>query len=458
MKNALNYIPLLILLLIGCSGKKETATAFVEEAKPAWVASRPMTSGYYTGIGVAQKVTGSDFRALAKENALSDLASEIKVNVNSNSLLYTLEREYKFEQEFRETIRTSTNIDLEEFELVDQWEDTDAYWVYYRLNKADYAAKQREKKEAAESLAVDFLAKAESAEREGKYATAVDYYLRGLQAMESFWGEKNEVLYADQVVLLDNALFSGLKALLLDVLITTDGSSELDFDNGFKTELEATVTNGKTGMVMQQVPLEYTYQGEYGRIRGMRSTNPDGRVIIPIEEASSVNSGNLLNIKLNREILFQAFQNDASMRELTENLTVATVQVPIRYMPPVVFISSSEKNLDQLISGEPIASAMTGSFVRKGYQVTDNQKSSDVVVEIESNTRKGGESQGFSTTRMDLTIRVKKTKTGEEVYKLSKSDIKGVDLTYEKAGRKAYQNFTKNIESELMRKLTTDLF
>jgi hypothetical protein len=448
----------LITVFWACQGKKEVASSTTETPKPSWVINRPVDSGYYIGIGVAQKVAGTDFRGMAKENALSDLASEIRDNVNANSLLYTLEREYKFEQEFRETIRTSTNIDLEDFELVDRWEDSDAYWVYYRLNKADYAAKQREKKETAEALAVDFLAKAESSERDGRYDASIDYYLRGLQALEEFWGEKNEVRYADQLVLVDNSLFSGLKSLLSDLSIKPDNDPELNFNNGFQTEVEIVVTHNRSGRIMEKVPLEYSYQGEYGRIRGMRSTNADGRVIIPIDQASSATGGNLLEIQVNTELLFQPFQSDPSMRKLTEGLRGAAVQLPLRYVPPVVYISSSEKNMNETIGGEPIAAAMTGSFVRKGFEVTDDRESSDVVVEIESNTREGGQSQGFSTARLDLLIRVKKTKSGEEVYKLSKSDIKGVDLDYERAGRKAYRNFTKNIESELMRKLTTDLF
>jgi rubrerythrin len=80
------------------------------------------------------------------------------------------------------------------------------------------------------------------------------------------------------------------------------------------------------------------------------------------------------------------------------------------------------------------------------------------VVEINADSRRGGTTQGFSLVRLDLSVRVKDAKTGEEVYRLSKNDIKGLDLDFERAGRKAYQNFTKNIESELMRKLTTDLF
>lgn len=48
----------------------------------------------------------------AKKNALNDLASEISVTVEGNSLLYTLDRKYKFDEEFTSTINTSTKVGI----------------------------------------------------------------------------------------------------------------------------------------------------------------------------------------------------------------------------------------------------------------------------------------------------------------------------------------------------------
>src|SRR5690606_25529174 len=151
------------LLLFACNAQKKSSAITQESPPPGWVANKPLNSAYYTGIGVAPKAAGTHYQRTAKDNALSDLASEIKVNVNSNSLLYTLETNAKFEQEFKESIRTRTDLSLEDFEIVDTWEDANSYWVHYRLNKQAYAEKLQAKKNAAQQLAMDFLAKAESA-------------------------------------------------------------------------------------------------------------------------------------------------------------------------------------------------------------------------------------------------------------------------------------------------------
>jgi len=454
----LSYLFFFVAILVSCSSQKSISTDESFPPSPTWVQSRPITNSYYVGIGVAQKTQGTDFRSAAKENALSDLASEIKVNVNSNSLLYTLEREYKFEQEFRETIRTSTNLDLEDFQLVDQYEDADAYWVYYRLDKSTYAERQRQKKESAESLALDFLTKAEAAEADGRYSESVDYYLRGLQAIEEFWGEKNEATFRGRTVLIDNELFGGLKSMLDGVILDLTNQPNLTFQNGYQTEAELSVRDSESGQPQSGVPINYLYQGQYGRIKGSLSTNVDGRITIPIAEAERSTKPNMLSTEIDTEQLFEPFQGDRFMRRLTETLRGKSMSSPIAYSPPLVHIDGDEKNLGKKLSGEPISAAIIASLNRKGVRFTEDPKKADVVIELKADTKSTGESQGFSTVRLELDANVIDSQKDESVYKISKTDIKGVDLTFEKAGLKAYQNFTKNIESELMRKLANDLF
>ncbi len=449
---------IIALVIVACSGPKEAVQIANTPVSPDWVERRPISSMYYIGIGVAQKVPGTDFRSVAKSNAFSDLASEIKVNVNANSLLYTLEREYKFEQEFRETIRTGTDLSLEDFEPVDQWEGPDVYWVYYRLNKADWARQQAEKKEAATSLALDFLAKAESSEKLGAFSSSVDYYLRGLQALEEFWGEQNQATYRGNTIYVDNTLFSGVKSMLNGVSIAIDETPVLNFSNKYTSSGDIQVTAGRTGQPLESLPLKYVFQGKYGRVRGAMATNIDGRITVPIIDAEKAVSGNALEVSIDTESLYEAFSGDEFMRELTKSLNGKEMTFPIVYEPPTIFIQSSEKNLGGRMSGKPIESAMIESLVRKDVDLTEDRSQADLIIKIDADTKKTGEAQGFSTVRLEMQTEVTNARTGESEYKIYKDDIKGVDLTFEKAGVKAYRNLTKNIESELMRKLTNDLF
>jgi hypothetical protein len=448
----------ILILIISACGSTQKASETSAPVSPEWVQNRPISSMYYVGIGVAQKTPGASFQRTAKENALSDLASEINVNVNTNSLLYTLEREYKFEQEFRESIRTSSNLNLEDFEIVDTWEDQNSYWVYYRLNKSEYAEKQRTKQRTAQELSLDFYAKAQSAESGRQFGTAADYYLRGLQALESFWGENNAVEFQGQSILLDNALFGGLKSLLNDQRLEVENGIELTYQNRFKSTAQIRIADIKSGAPMESVPLAFEYFGLYGRSRGKIRTNADGRAEILIADADKERTSNVLSVAIDTELLFEPFRSDPFMRRLTESLRGESVQAPIIYKPPVIFIDATEKNLGTRIAGKPLTSAIMTSLGRRGLQFANSASEADLTMTLNTDTRKGGEAQGFATSFLNVNIDVNDNLTGQNVYKVSRSDIKGVDLDFEKAGMKAYQNITRNIESELMRKLVNDLF
>jgi len=452
------FLILIAISLLGCSSNKEVAETETSPPPPSWVSSRPISSSYYVGIGLSQKAPGVNHQRVAKENALSDLASEIEVNVKSNSLLYTLEREYKFEQEFRETIKTQTNLDLEDFEVVDSWEDQNAYWVYYRLDKATYRAKQEKKKETAQQLGLDFLSKAESAENSGQFATAADHYLRGIQALEEFANEEMKVNYAGNEIFLANELFIGLNQLLTSPQLKLEDQIILNFQNRFKTDASLLVTSNNGSQPYEGVPIVYEYFGIYGRNKSKLATNVDGRIDIQVSEVDKERSQNAVDIRIDSESIFEPYQSDKFMKELTKSIRPKSIQEPIKYIPPTFYISSTEKNLGKNMENSPIKSAVMNSLQRRDIRFANAPGEADLSINIDANTKKSGEAQGFSTCFLEIDLSLVDNASGEKRYQVTNSNVKGVDLDYNKAGLKAYKNLTRNIESELMRKLVNDIF
>src|SRR5262245_17154640 len=134
---------ILVCAMIACKGRQQLqgpveTPVNTEAERPDWVKARPASSGYYIGVGLASKSRG-DHQETAKKNALNDLASEISVTVEGNSLLYTLDQKTRFDESFTSTIKTTTTELIEGFELVDTWENGTEYWTYYRLSKAEHA-------------------------------------------------------------------------------------------------------------------------------------------------------------------------------------------------------------------------------------------------------------------------------------------------------------------------------
>ncbi|MFQ3325762.1 MAG: hypothetical protein ACI8YC_000395, partial [Salibacteraceae bacterium] len=81
------FVFVVALSLFSCRAKKQAETVPPPPPPPNWVSERPTSPAYYIGVGIAGKVSaGANYMQIAKENALNDLASEIKVNVSGNSI------------------------------------------------------------------------------------------------------------------------------------------------------------------------------------------------------------------------------------------------------------------------------------------------------------------------------------------------------------------------------------
>src|SRR6056297_236483 len=86
----------------------------MQAAKPKWVKKRPSEKEYYIGIGMAYKnqTSGLDYAKRARTDALKEMASEIEVNVSSNSLMRKFEDNYEFRETFESEISTSAEENL----------------------------------------------------------------------------------------------------------------------------------------------------------------------------------------------------------------------------------------------------------------------------------------------------------------------------------------------------------
>ena len=101
--------------------------------QPNWIKNRPVSNRYFIGIGFADKNT-KDYRAIAKAEALNDLASEISVTISSELIDIMVEYSGFSEEYARSEIRMSTREELDGYERVDDYNGKDFYWMYYRMS------------------------------------------------------------------------------------------------------------------------------------------------------------------------------------------------------------------------------------------------------------------------------------------------------------------------------------
>src|ERR1043165_7908647 len=109
----------------------------------------------------------------AKKNALYDLSSEIKVDISSNSVLYTVQNNSNFNENFNSLIKLSNSDNIEGYSLVDSYENSKQYWVYYQLDKQEYANLKAKKKQQVIAKASNLIVSSFADEKNNDFSSSL---------------------------------------------------------------------------------------------------------------------------------------------------------------------------------------------------------------------------------------------------------------------------------------------
>ena len=445
----------LVVVLASCKGNQEVVIAPVpdpELSKPEWVRSRPVSSAYYIGIGLASKAR-PDFQETAKKNALNDLASEISVVVEGNSLLQTLDRRTTFDETFSSTIRTSTLEHIEGFELVGAWENGTEYYTYYRLSKAEHARIKAERKARSIASALDLHGRSKAALAAGDLRSAFDNDLRALIAMKEYWGENDVVELDGRQVPLVNELYNDLQKLSSGVqLAILPERCELNYTNHFRRELlvSAQYRNGNGLRDLVQLPLVIEYPGSTGKVTEMKSTDAGGRLRTTVQRIDPRANGQEVVVRLDVVGLASKELEPPLVKALLASLTVPEKRAAIALQMPKVFMRANETNLGQPVGDAGVSTALREEMTRNGFRFVDKESDSDMLLTLTSSTRQGGESNGFYTAFLDVTFSFRDRRSGDVVHEGGKQAIKGVQLAYDKAGMDAYKKAVQEVRKDLV--------
>lgn len=450
------YFLIALLLCAGCKGGKEVVqstppTGQAATPRPAWVSSRPSGDLDYIGIGSCPKAR-TDYQESAKKNALNDLASEISVRVEGNSLLSTLDQKTSFSETFNSNIRTSTNQQLEGFEMVDSWQDDKDYWVYYRLSKSEHARIKAERKARAIAQATDGYTRAQQQLAMGDLKGAFDQDIRALIAMKEYWGESDLVTVGDRQVQLANELFADLQRLTNGVRLSAlPERCALDYSNRFKREmlLSAAFGDGKQSRALVQLPVTISFPGMNGKVTESKNTDTDGHVRSTVQRVELSGGTADLLVRLNVDELVSKDLDPVFVKPLISSLTIPELHIPIDRTMPKVKISASETNLGQPVQSG-IALGLKEELTTRGFRFTDRLADADLLMEVKAGTREGGESNGFYTALLDVTYTFQDRRTNETIAEGGKQGVKGIQLDYVKAGLDAYKKAGNELRKELV--------
>ena len=440
-------ILLTLILLTGCSPKVQPPDP--DSLKPAWLRSTPYQDGYYTGIGHSIKDGTNNYIQSAKKSALDDLVSEIKVNVSSTSVLSQLETNKKLTEQYQQVIQTTAADEIEEFEMVDAWEDASNYWVYYRLSIARYRQIKEEQKRNATTLALGYFEKARTAEKDGEQLLAITYYFQALRSVEKYLGEAIPVTVDNKEILLVNETYASIQNILDKIALNVD-PSELNINrrvNLINHPITAKATFKDKNKAAPNVPLYAGFEKGAGDVFQTYKCDDAGKAKVLLTKITSRELEQTVAVKVDIGTL------SGSGLSPLYTLLAGTFQVPkaqiiLKVQRPVVYLTSEEKNFGENRNNDQISNRLKNLLANNGFEFTNDQSKAELWFDVKSDSEKGSVSGSIYITYLTSVIKVSTVKDSKEIYATTLDRIKGYGLDYGKSSVDAYNKAVETLEKE----------
>ncbi len=438
-----------ILVLFGsCKSRQElpVAAAPVEIKVPLWVSSRPNNGFKYIGIGFAEKGKGADYQMAAKKAALYDLASEIKTNISSNSVLYTVQNNNNFNENFNSLIQLSNTDNLEGYTLVDAYENEKQYWVYYMLDKQQYADAKALKKQQTITKAGNLIASSFYDERNKDFSACLKKRIQAFGVLTPYLSEE---------ILFDASLTNGIKTIfdltnliqqqLQNISVVTQPSLPVlkPYQPSYLPLSYRLQISGKTPL--QNFPFVVNSDDDRVSVVDHAFTNSGGDMQLKVTTVEPVNQRVAFSLSPDVNTLMGSDSvGRAGLVILSQFISTNKLKVQAEVRNITLHISSVERNL-----GLPTDRTALESFIREKFQgqeirLVDNANEADYLIEVVADTKEDVGSAileaNYSVKLASLLINVslKSRSTMETLYKTQVIDLYGYANELEKAGMNAY--------------------
>lgn len=445
-KRHLLYFCFAFMFVHCLQAQKKGQTTVVEEKIPNWVSSRPPGGFKYVGIGVGDKSRSSDFKTEAKQNALYDLASEIKVEISTNSVLHSVSSNNSFDQNFNSLIKLTNSDNIEGYTLVDTYENDKQYWVYYELDKAEYAKRKAQKKQNIITKASNLIKLSFDDERNKNFSAALKKRIQAFGVLNPYLSE--EIIFDPEQTNGVKNIFE-LTNLIQNQLqsITAMPPPVMPVVKPYQpnyTPIEFKLTTNGAGL--NDFPFKLVSDDEFLKMEEQVSTNSQGQLQVKITNVDP--QFQLASITLNPDIE-RLVANDsvgkANITILKQFIQTPSLKVQINIEPISIFINAKENNFGKLLPTTMIDQYVHQKFNGAEIKISDDIKTADYIIELNANTQTDISddvlSKNFNLNLALLTINVNlKNTKGEVLFKSIVSDIYGYANSAEKAGINAYSN------------------
>ena len=438
-------LPFIFILTICCTSKKNLETKV--DNTPIWVKEFPISSSYYIGIGVSDiNANPLDYIKIAQKNALHNLISQIKVTISSQSILLEMEREYGFKQDIKSTLEMKSDDIIEGYELVSTYTRDNEYWVYYRLNKNTYKEITANNIKKASDESKIYLKKAldNNTNLKDKYT----YYVQALNVLEPYLNESILTDFNNEKVNLMIEILSNFRKYINSFHINNLSKENKVMLGSSISSIPVAVEYNKKRIA--NIPIK-TSSNTLELLNYTEKTNQNGVFETSIKNIKIIEPIQKIEVNID----FQKWLNETTssdfIKKIFENIKAHKLDIPVFVNTPKIYIQSSEKHFGVNKGKDNLKFAAESKLHSFGLNTVTNKKDAQLIMTINSNSEKGNTINGqkMFTSMLKMNIQVKDL-SNKVVFSNTTNDIKGLQLSFDKADQNAYQKASKELNDKII--------
>jgi hypothetical protein len=425
---------------------------------PNWVSQRPVKSSKYIGIGVASKLGNPNYMLEAKKNALYDLTSEIKANISSNSMLYSVQSDNKFSQTFNSLITLKSVEDIEGYELVGTYENDKQYWVYYELDKQEYLRQKEQKKKNTISKAAEIIKLSINDDQQKNYTAALRKKIQAFSILVPYLNE--EIDFSEYNIPNVKNIFDLTKDIQFKLqAINITPPAHIPVLKPFQQKYPPVQV--KTFIykdILSQFPFIIYYDDEILQTQDKSISDNNGILnIIPLYVQANFQ---IATIELQPDIEALVANDSVSrqnVRFLKSFIQLPKFSIQVNIQPVYLFIQSTEMNMNKKNKSSIIQNILFNQLKTNEINITSDSTQADYILKIYSNTSEDENSnelkKQFNLYLAQLNIEITLyDKNKQIIYTQIINDIYGYGSNLPLASNNAYTN------EKLSERLNEELF